>query len=210
MRKRSRGASLPRRLAQGPRARVPKVRGWATSGLIGSATATVSRALKDLRPAHKPGREERFEDLVSDRLRTSPFAARLEECGDIHYRVDVNESFGKPLLVNFDVLIPKDSRACEGGGLPDAVLQDVLESLTEALWNNPEVAPVAVRGRVVAAWSPEELEEEDIDTRGRLSDTPEATVVMDLADLGFEDEIARVRDLYERFGPPAADPDFHL
>lgn len=75
--------------------------------------------------------------------------------------------------------------------LPKTLMGDYLERLVEAAWDNPEIAPVAVRARGI--W------------RTKDGDT----VVVDMRDLGYPDETARPTDLFDRYGPPASDPRWH-
>lgn len=205
---------------------IPKLSSWLSKSVLGGVARAARATLKDLRPKKKPGRNARFEELVHDRLLHSPFADYAMR-GHLRYRVGVRESFGKPLLVNFDLLVPATATREAGGELSRPLLEDVLERVVQTLWHNPEVAPVAVRGRVVT-WEdsgvegPQASEAEDraqdpaqdpdfgstiaADEDEKLHNH---STILDMTDVGFPDEIARSTDLHERFGPPAADPHFH-
>ena len=127
---------------------IPKVGSWFSKSVFASATRAVHAALTDVRRGREPERDQRFEQLVHDRLLHSPFAD-LAMREDLRYRASVRESFGKPLLVTFDLLIPHDATREGGGRLSFELLKDVLERVAQTVWHNPEVAPVAVRGRIV-------------------------------------------------------------
>ena len=126
---------------------------------------------------------------------------------------DVGEGFGKPALVAFDVCLPK------GGGVSPAILSELLDVATKAVWDNPELAPVAIRGRIIAAsdsLGSETTTEKaagapgvaefpesggDAGTRGgegipeaaplRGAHTSVSRVLADMMELGFLDETAR-------------------
>lgn len=100
--------------------------------------------------------------------------------------------------------------------VPRATLVDLLTRIVEAAWDNPEIAPVAVRGRVL-------LVPESGAGRGRTAMRAEAgttgahadgeaidartpLVIVGMEDLGFVDETARPSDLFDKFGAPDSDP----
>lgn len=82
---------------------------------------------------------------------------------------------------------------------------DLMERAVRVLWDNPEMAPVAVRGRIIAVHSTE-YGKDLPHTRGKLTLERNESLLLDLTDLGYMDEIARVEDLYLKYGPPASDP----
>ena len=72
-----------------------------------------------------------------------------------------------------------------------------LDAVTRATWNNPEMAPVSVRARVLLTHD----DAGDVEAPGTQTDT-----VVDMSALGFADEIARPDELYDRDGAPEHDP----
>lgn len=86
-------------------------------------------------------------------------------------------------------------------------LCDLFARLVERLWDNPVVAPVAIRGRVVAEMrEPGSTGQPGKDERVNQADTPATRTLLDMRDLGYQDEIGRPEDLYANYGAPAADP----
>ncbi len=163
----------------------------------------------NVRPSWVPGRDARFRALLGKALNDLPVVAEHAGSGHLDLRVEVFEGFGKPTLVSFDLIfvdpdleVPKDS----------VLVKDLLDRATQVLWDNPEMAPVAVRGRIlVACTEPHQVEEscaDPVPPVGHESLMGGETVVMDLENLGFVDEIARAADLYDRYGPPRFDPDW--
>ena len=88
------------------------------------------------------------------------------------------------------------------------LLSDLLERLVEDCWDNPEIAPVAVRGRVIAVHDHLSRAGEIKHTRRHVGVSESETLILDMRDLGFQDETGRVGDLYSRYGSPKADPDW--
>ena len=68
-----------------------------------------------------------------------------------------------------------------------------LDAITRATWNNPEMAPVSVRARVLLSRDAAG----DLEAPGAHTDT-----IVDMSALGFADEIARPDELYDRYGAP--------
>lgn len=127
-----------------------------------------------------------------------------------------------------------EGRIAEIAGLmPRATLVDLLTRVVEAAWDNPEIAPVAVRGRVLLV--PDEGETRTVGAssvgstggfgvsaprsaggvlhRGRgvdgsryVGEPAGARILVDMEDLGFVDETARPADLFDKFGAPSSDP----
>lgn len=180
---------------------LPDVKGWLTTTTLAAASKVTGKILRALRPTTMHGRQKRFEELVDQRLGRSPYS-------DLKFRVGVQHSFGKPLLVTFDLLSQREN-------IPTAFAKDLMERVTEALWHNPEVAPVSIRGRLLLDETADKSAAGD--EKGPARHTSESTlreaggpqVLLDMRDLGFQDEIVRASDLYLTFGPPAADPNFH-
>ena len=111
--------------------------------------------------------------------------------------------------------------------MPRATLVDLLTRVVEAAWDNPEIAPVAVRGRVLLVPDDDGTKTGTggaVDPAGakglggarprghgaegsrRVVDGPGVRVLVDMEDLGFVDETARPSDLFDMFGAPASDP----
>lgn len=177
----------------------PVLLGVAAAGAFG-AGITMTR----LRSAGRGGRPERFAALLGQALAESSFAvcqvspavsegtqvsqgfevvAQAKQNRAIVWGlgVEVLEGFGKLPLISIDVTVNEGSPLWS-----DVVGQQILEVLARAAWNNPEIAPVAVRGRLLSAASGQEL--------------------AGMVDAGFDAEVARPQELLERFGPPVFDP----
>ncbi|PID97687.1 MAG: pyridine nucleotide-disulfide oxidoreductase [Actinobacteria bacterium] len=175
----SAGSSLPENIR-----RLPQIDSPILIGAIGVGAIGVGAAVRSLRPAARGGRTERFRSWISQALFDDQ--ELLSGAAGIPvvltgFTVEVLEGFGKPPLVSFDLHVDND----EGVWSP-LVGEDLLSHVTQHVWDNPEIAPVAIRGRVIAAGTEEEL--------------------ADMSVLGFDGEIARPADLYGRYGPPASDP----
>jgi hypothetical protein len=180
--------------------------------------------VRTLRPRGRRGREERFRQRIAEALARGrgvpegggdaggPGAELGLSPEDLEVRVE--ESFGRPTLVSVDVRVDREglARAADGSAATpaDAVVPDLLDRIARAAWDNPEVAPVAVRGRITL----------DVAGEGDAAVAPGAggpsapgapagggpRVLADMTALGFPDEIARPGDLYDRYGAPASDP----
>lgn len=153
----------------------PVLLGAAAVGALGAGLA-VSR----LRSAGRGGRQGRFAVLLTSAVEGAGFAVG-ERSLIRDLDVQVLEGFGKAVLISVDVLVDDEVSLWS----PIAGEQ-MLDALTRAAWHNREVAPVAVRGRVMSAVTGEE--------------------VLDMSGLGFEGEIARPEELLSRYGAPAFDP----
>ena len=166
---------------------------------LAMAAGTVKNLLGNVKPTPVPGRTERIRLVVREKLRLSPLLKMLPEGARVVVKVDLDESFGKPLLLTLDVVMMatiEELRAYSEAEQKtlSGLLSDLLDRAVLVAWDNPEIAPVAVRGRIVF---------ENTGDEGA-----KAITVADMTTLGFEDEIARVEDLYQRFGAPLADPDW--
>lgn len=177
---------------------------------------------RDWRPTFLPGREERFQALLRRELASSPLMNEADRVGGVVIDVDIRSAFGKPTLVNVDLRLTerqyeliiehlrKEHEGEEGSQeIEDAqwedtqwedtqwkayrfFLADLLERLVQAVWDNPEIAPVAVRGRGVLTDNSPEMKVK--------------AVTIDMTDIGYQDETARPADLYRNLGAPASDP----
>ena len=112
-------------------------------------------------------------------------AAGADACADVSaqeaYRADVESA--------------SDEWAADECVVDETVSEalDMLSTVVKTMWNM-EIAPVAVRGRVLVR-----------ESAGAAEDGQES-VLADMTSLGYAGETARPDDLYERLGPPAADP----
>lgn len=186
------------------------LRGWA------AASAAVSRHFS----RWAQGRPERIRAEIEAVVSRSALAKEAEAVGGVDVAVTVDNAFGKPTLISVDLrvtgeqmeqlyeqlLVPgeyeKQQRAYRMFGA------DLLERAVEVCWDNSELAPVAVRGRlVILRGDAKELLASGREAeRSRLVLVEGEKVFLDMTSLGFRDEIARPRDLYKRYGPPASDP----
>ncbi|MDC4232343.1 pyridine nucleotide-disulfide oxidoreductase [Actinomyces sp. B33] len=171
--------------------RLPQIANPLVIGALGIGAIGAGVALRALKPARRPGRSDRFRTLVlaaidglSDRPdprqsagadwsdRPGPAPAQRREVG-----VDVGEGFGKPSLVTADIILPADDPLLDDGGAAG-----ILDRATRAIWDNREIAPVAVRARVLVPLAP------DDDATARSE--PSARTRMDDATAGDVDEEA--------------------
>ncbi len=166
------------------------------------ATDATRSLLGNVKPSWVPGRDERFRARLERAVAHLPAVQDHLGSGQLELRVNVFEGFGKPTLVNFDIVFVDPEQEVSA----DSVLvQDLLDRATELFWDNPEMAPVAARGRILVS-RPLEDGPKKGEPPGHQSLRRGEELVMDLETLGFADEIARAADLYDRFGPPRFDP----
>ena len=184
----------------GLRGRLPQIAGPLMIGALGVGALGAGIAWRALSSTRGTGRTQRFVDLATAALE-SDFPLRVDEAGAgegaaraprrvVH--VEVGEGFGRPSLVSIDVVVTSSDALSEREAATRA-----LDAITRATWNNPEMAPVSVRARVLAAHD----EVGDLEAPGAQTDT-----VVDMSALGFADEIARPDELYDRYGAPECDP----
>jgi len=167
-------------------------------GALGVGALGAGIAWRALSSTRGTGRTQRFVDLATAAL-DSGFPARAHDADAGEARaprrvvhVEVGEGFGRPSLVSIDVVVASSDELSEREAATRA-----LDAITRATWNNPEMAPVSVRARVLAAHD----EAGDLEAPGAQTDT-----VVDMSALGFADEIARPDELYDRYGAPECDP----
>ena len=186
----------------GLRGRLPQIAGPLVIGALGVGAIGAGIAWRALSSTRGTGRTQRFVDLTTAALE-SGFPTRTNEADSsepgtltrgprrvIH--VEVGEGFGRPSLVSIDVVVrPSDFLADR----EDATR--ALDMITRSAWNNPEMAPVSVRARVLVAHD----DVNELGAPGAQTDT-----VVDMNALGFADEIARPDELYDRYGAPDCDP----
>ena len=184
----------------GLRGRLPQIAGPLMIGALGVGALGAGIAWRALSSTRGTGRTQRFVDLATAALE-SDFPLRSDEgvagAGEARsprrvVHVEVGEGFGRPSLVSIDVVVAPSDALSER-----EVATRALDAITRATWNNPEMAPVSVRARVLAAHD----EAGDLEAPGAQTDT-----VVDMSALGFADEIARPDELYDRYGAPECDP----
>ena len=186
--------------SSGLRGRLPQIAGPLMIGALGVGALGAGIAWRALSSTRGTGRTQRFVDLATAAL-DSGFPLRVDEAGAgegaaraprrvVH--VEVGEGFGRPSLVSIDVVVASSDFLSEHEAATRA-----LDAITRATWNNPEMAPVSVRARVLLAHD----EADDLETPGAQTDT-----IVDMSALGFADEIARPDELYDRYGAPECDP----
>ena len=184
----------------GLRGRLPQIAGPLMIGALGVGALGAGIAWRALSSTRGTGRTQRFVDLATAAL-DSGFPLRSDEgvadegAARVPRRVvhvEVGEGFGRPSLVSIDVVVASSDELSEREAATRA-----LDAITRATWNNPEMAPVSVRARVLVAH----------DDAGDLEAPGAQTVtVVDMSALGFADEIARPDELYDRYGAPECDP----
>ena len=186
--------------SSGLRGRLPQIAGPLMIGALGVGALGAGIAWRALSSTRGTGRTQRFVDLATAALE-SDFPLRSDEgvagAGEARsprrvVHVEVGEGFGRPSLVSIDVVVAPSDALSER-----EVATRALEAITRATWNNPEMAPVSVRARVLVAHD----EAGDLEAPGAQTDT-----VVDMSALGFADEIARPDELYDRYGAPECDP----
>lgn len=213
--------------------------------------STVKGLFGNLKPTTEPTASDRLRALVMDVVKDSPVLTSIDEQTPVEVRLHLQEGFGKPLLVDVDLLLFIDQAAFDAlleaqrnvqketaeqdtlasekvawdsgpsTGRPAVVglLMDLFERVVIALWDNDQIAPVSIRGRMLALHGnpgdQDFLVPADHEWFEGLTGLTESgtqvvpdgqALIFDMTDLGYEDEIARVLDLYERYGSPAFDP----
>lgn len=193
--------------ASGLRGQLPQIAGPLVIGALGVGAIGAGIAWRALASTRGTGRTQRFVELVSSALEAAFPETFIDEAGADFgeqvagertagerrvVNVEVGEGFGRPSLVSIDVVVASSDALSEREAATCA-----LDAITRATWNNPEMAPVSVRARVLVAHD----EAGDLEAPGAQTDT-----VVDMSALGFADEIARPDELYDRYGAPECDP----
>lgn len=191
--------------AGGVARRLPQLAGPLVIGALGVGAVGAGIAWRALATTRGGGRAQRFEDIVwsaIDEARAGPRATgsgpqkgglgggkrKGARGGAARVLVEVGEGFGRPSLVSADIIVA-DGQGGDGGAVP------MLDRVTRALWDNPEMAPVNVRARVLQS------------TGGELEEPgAQSECLADMTTIGFADEIARPDELFARYGAPASDP----
>lgn len=125
--------------------KIPQIASPLVIGALGVGALGAGIAMQAMRPSKRSGRSSRFRTLLLSSV-DEALRARLEDLEPsipLEVSVEVGEGFGKPALVAFDISLPK------GGGVSPTILSELLDVATKAVWDNPELAPVAIRGRII-------------------------------------------------------------
>ena len=189
--------------SSGLRGRLPQIAGPLMIGALGVGALGAGIAWRALSSTRGTGRTQRFVDLATAAL-DARFPERATDEAGVNdassgqhrvVNVEVGEGFGRPSLVSIDVVLPAQD------ALADPVTATLaLDEVTRATWNNPEMAPVSVRARILVART------DDNDEEGLAAPGAQTDAVIDMTALGFADEIARPDELYDRYGAPECDP----
>ena len=191
--------------SSGLRGRLPQIAGPLMIGALGVGALGAGIAWRALSSTRGTGRTQRFVDLATAALdsrfperATDEAGAGVNDASSGQHRVvnvEVGEGFGRPSLVSIDVVLPAQD------ALTDPVTAtSALDEITRATWNNPEMVPLSVRARVLVART------DDGDADSLAAPGAQTDAVVDMTALGFEDEIARPDELYNRYGAPDGDP----
>ena len=127
--------------ARSPAKRLPQIDNPVLIGVAGLGALGAGLALRSLRPTHRAGRSERVRILVSEAVHQGMDVHGMD-AEPAPVDVQVHEAFGKPPLVSIDVRLERS--------VDEGVAQDLLDRVARAAWDNPELAPVAVRARVLS------------------------------------------------------------
>ena len=196
--------------ASGLRGQLPQIAGPLVIGALGVGAIGAGIAWRALASTRGTGRTQRFVELVSSALEAAFPETFIDEAGADFgeqvagertagerrvVNVEVGEGFGRPCLVSIDVVLPAQDALTD-----PAAATSALDEITRATWNNPEMAPVSVRARILVART------DDGDADSLAAPGAQTDAVVDMTALGFEDEIARPDELYIRYGAPEGDP----
>ncbi len=205
---------LPEKLSQ---ARLPQIRSPRILRALNMSEKIYHTLTKNLHRHLPASLDQELRHLVLEDLQHTHRA--LEGVRVIDLQLKLRLAFGKPTLISADLLVevrPADIRQI--GQIPadrqqtqtpqQFFLVDLFSQLVEKLWDNPLLAPVAIRARLMQATGSTEIP--SIDSNPRSTENhqhfAEPTILADMRVLGYPDEIARPEDLYANFGSPAADP----
>lgn len=154
---------------RGRRGRLPQIDNPVLISVLTAGARGVSAALDVLKPPKRAGRGHRVQQWLTE---------RMPDMMGAHLSLDVrvHEGFGRSPLIDMRIVCDDDSEDQARQQLEDAV---------RCAWDNPELAPVAVRACVT-------------DSAGEVR--------CDVTSVGFSEETATPSALYARFGAPDADP----
>ena len=191
--------------ASGLRGQLPQIAGPLMIGALGVGALGAGIAWRALSSTRGTGRTQRFVELATAALdarfpeeATNEAGAGVDDASSGQRRVvnvEVGEGFGRPCLVSIDVVLPAQDALTD-----PAAATSALDEITRATWNNPEMAPVSVRARILVART------DGGDADSLAAPGAQTDAVVDMTALGFEDEIARPDELYIRYGAPEGDP----
>ena len=191
--------------SSGLRGRLPQIAGPLMIGALGVGALGAGIAWRALSSTRGTGRTQRFVELATAALdarfpegATDEAGAGVDDASSGQRRVvnvEVGEGFGRPCLVSIDVVLPAQDALTD-----PAAATSALDEITRATWNNPEMAPVSVRARILVART------DGGDADSLAAPGAQTDAVVDMTALGFEDEIARPDELYIRYGAPEGDP----
>lgn len=202
--------------ASGLRGQLPQIAGPLVIGALGVGAIGAGIAWRALASTRGTGRTQRFVELVSSALEAAFPETFIDEAGADFgeqvagertaserrvVNVEVGEGFGRPSLVSIDVVAPASDELTN-----IEIAAQALDAVTAAAWNNPEMAPVSVRARILLARDGVHADDERSDGKHVGAPGAQTEVVVDMTALGFEDEIARPDELYARYGAPDCDP----
>lgn len=188
-----------------------KLTGFFPKTTLEVARATIKGMLGHALPKPVPDRADRLIQLVQEEVGHMPLLSLFPQVGAPSCRLSIDESFGKPLLVTVDLLFADPERVLVGLDEEEeraltVLAADLLDRVVRVLWDNPTIAPIAVRGRVLVTRAAGGIEESQKLSRNHLQLLPGEFLVVDMQGVGFTDDIARSEDLFERYGPAASDP----
>lgn len=197
--------------ASGLRGQLPQIAGPLVIGALGVGAIGAGIAWRALASTRGTGRTQRFAELASSALEAAFPETFIDEAGvgpGEHgsgerrvVNVEVGEGFGRPSLVSIDVVAPESDELTNV-----EIAAQALDAVTAAAWNNPEMAPVSVRARILLARDGAHADDDRSDGEHVGAPAAQTEVVVDMTALGFEDEIARPDELYARYGAPDCDP----
>ena len=189
--------------ASGLRGQLPQIAGPLVIGALGVGAIGAGIAWRALASTRGTGRTQRFVELVSSALEAAFPETFIDEAGaDFGEQVAGERTAGeRPSLVSIDVVAPASDELTN-----IEIAAQALDAVTAAAWNNPEMAPVSVRARILLARDGVHADDDRRDGEYVGAPGAQTEVVVDMTALGFEDEIARPDELYARYGAPDCDP----
>ena len=202
-------ASTPvNKSASGAGRQIPQIASPLVIGALGVGVVGAGLALRAMRPARRRGRSDRFRLFLLAALddALSVPSHSLPRDIPIDIKAEISDGFGKPSLATFDILVPASA------DLDLTAVAEILDVATSATWNNSELAPLAIRGRVLASTSVSANGESEAPTDGTRPSNAgsgggsQPVVLADMTVLDFIDETARPDELYARYGAPDSDP----
>ena len=197
--------------ASGLRGQLPQIAGPLVIGALGVGAIGAGIAWRALASTRGTGRTQCFAELASSALEAAFPETFIDEAGvgpgergsseRRVVNVEVGEGFGRPSLVSIDVVAPASDELTN-----IEIAAQALDAVTAAAWNNPEMAPLSVRARILLARDGVHADDDRRDGEYVGAPGAQTEVVVDMTALGFEDEIARPDELYARYGAPDCDP----